>query len=183
MRKKYLKDYGVRTVETRRGTKEEAVYNGDYYSPDMPGGELIKYKTAFIMTSALNIILFVVMGLLNNDASRQFYVALPYVALLLPAAFALTGAVFFYRSGERLTRYDYDKSFARIKAHATASLYISAACVIGDIAALLTGKTGTVEKELLFIAMGAAAAFFSFLTIQFHKKIRFVIVPNPEKKQ
>jgi amino acid transporter len=183
MRKKYLKDYGVQTVKTRKGTKEEAFYKGDYYSTDMPDEELKKYKTAFIMTSALNVVLFVVMGLLNNDASRQLYVALPYVALLLPAAFMLTGAVYFYRSGVRLTRYDYDKSFVRIKAHATASLYISAACVIGDIAAVLTGKTDTLDKELLFMAMGAAAAFFSFLTVQFHKKIRFVTVPNPGKQQ
>jgi hypothetical protein len=113
------------------------------------------------------------MGLLNNDGTRQFYVALPYVALMLPAAFMLTGAIYFYRSGERMTRYDYDKSFIRIKAHAMASLYISAACVIGDLAVVLTEKTVTLEKEFLFMAMSAAVAFFSFLTVQFHKKIKF----------
>jgi uncharacterized membrane protein len=53
------------------------------------------------------------------------------------------------------------------------SLYISAACVIGDLAVVLTGRTETLEKEFLFMAMGAGVTFFSFLTVQFHKKIKF----------
>lgn len=178
MRKKYLADYELRSVQTPKGHKDEAVYKGNYFIPDMPEDELQKYKVSFIVLSLIMTALFIAMGLLNNDGTRVLYVALPYAILLLPVAFMFTGAVYFYRFKEKLTRQEYDQSYIRIKAYGMAVLYLSIACALGNLFVVLTGRTLTPGKDILFILMSAAIAFLAFLAVQIHKKVKFKTVSN-----
>ena len=175
MKKKFLNDYKLSTVETEKGVKQNAEYVGRYYEADLPDEELHKIKAVLVTLSVLIAAVVIGMGFLNNDGNRIFYVIMPYAILFLPIAFLIISAISFYRLGRKLTRIEHHKSFERIKVCALAAMILAISAVAGDIIYIVLGQPSALITEIAYLVCSLAIAFLGFLVIQIHKKVTFRI--------
>lgn len=164
-------------VETKNGIKQEAIYIGNYYKTDMPKDLERKYKACLILMPVLMAILFVGMGLLNNDGSRVFYVVMPYILQFLPISYMIISAFSFYRNS-KLTVIQYDKTYTRIKTTGTGVLILSFASIIGEVIFALKGNGKTPTLELIFLVCNISIAVLAVVTLHIHSKIKFKTEPN-----
>ncbi|NLF28913.1 MAG: hypothetical protein GX592_13530 [Clostridiales bacterium] len=146
MRRKYVKYYEPdgRDADGKRVYR----YTGPQFQFAKSGKALKAFKKAQISLSALLISLFVIAGFVGNDGTRMFYIALPYAALLLPAALALAGAWSLGKLPVRFSLPEERHAVGRLRAAAIACAMLSAMAAVGEIAFMLDG--GASARECAF---------------------------------
>jgi len=175
--KKYRDLYKVELVESNVRVKQKVVYTGDYYKLDMPKKQEYKYKISLISIPAIMAVLFICMGLLNNDGSRIFYIVMPYTLQFLPIAYMIISAVSFYPK-DVLTAVQYEKTYIRIRTAATWMLILSCASILGEIIFILRGVGSTFKMELIFLFCNIIIAVLAIIILQIHGRITFRTVQN-----
>ncbi|NLM10404.1 MAG: hypothetical protein GX213_06450 [Clostridiaceae bacterium] len=175
--KKYKDLFKVETVEYKNRVKQEVMYTGDYYITDMPQKLMRKYKICLILISVFMAILFLYIGLLNNDGSRVLYVVMPYILQFLPISFMIISAASFYPK-EKLTVVQYEKTFTRIRTTGTWILILSFASILGEVIFIIAGYGNTPKLELVFLVCNIIIAVFAIITLQIHSKIKFKTEQN-----
>ncbi|NLF83116.1 MAG: hypothetical protein GX568_03920 [Candidatus Gastranaerophilales bacterium] len=173
MNRKHAEQFEIQTVETQKGFRKTAVYRGKYYSAAVPAEKLARYKAALKGASLVMALLFVGMGLMNNDGSKIFYVILPYAILSLSVFFMLVSSITFGKTKEKLTVPEYDKTVGRIKTAVIAAFISATAGAIGSLIYILSGQSSTPGWEIIFLAGYVAIAACAFLSLQIHKNIQY----------
>jgi hypothetical protein len=185
MSRKYKDQFKIQTLKTDNGFKEQVIYQGNYYSAAVPAEKLKRYKAALKGSSLVMALLFIGMGLINNDGSRVFYVILPYALLSLPLFFMLISTIAFNKAKDKLTVPEYEKTVVRVKTTANAAFILSTAGAVGGLFFILSGKGSTPGREIIFLCGYLAIALSAFLSIQIHKKVQYTqlekTVPGTEE--
>jgi len=177
LNKKYRNLFRVETVESGKHVRQKVVYTGDYYKTDMPKKQEKVCKVLLIAIPVVMAVLFVYMGLLDNNGSRTFYVVLPYVLQFLPISYSIISAVSFYPK-EMLTVIQYEKAYIRIRTSGMWILILSVAGIIGEIVYILGGYGDTPGLEIIFLICNFAMAGLAMVIINIHSRIKFKMVPN-----
>ncbi|NLB91151.1 MAG: hypothetical protein GX786_08040 [Clostridiales bacterium] len=161
--KKFVKDYKV--IINEKG-KKEYLYQGPLYSITQP--EI--WKNYIITTwglAILNTVLFLLLGFVNNDGSRQMYISIPFVALLFPVAMLWVDAykvTFHKKPMERMT---YIQGFLHSRKMSVTGGIISSLGAVGEAIYLLLGTSTTQTKEwivlLTFVVFAGANWMFFVL--------------------
>ncbi len=115
--KKYAKDYKPQLVSVNdgRGMKEIYVYKGPYFAAHFPSERGKKRAKRLSLCAAVACcLLFVAAGLIDSEAARKVYIAIPFVVEMAPAAFFLLGAVLQWRAPEQMKREEVDRSWRRV---------------------------------------------------------------------
>lgn len=175
--KKYRDLFRVEVVESEDRVKQEVVYTGDYYITDMPQNQGRKYKMFLLLTSVVMALLFLYMGLLNNDGSRIIYVAMPYMLQFLPISYMIISVISFYPK-YKLTVVQYEKTFTRIRTAGTWVLILSLAGILGEIIFIFRGYGNTLKQELAFLSCNIITAICAIVVLQLHSKIKFKTVQS-----
>lgn len=116
--RKYVNDYKPRLVPDKdgRGMKEIYVYKGPRFTVSLrPPLQKEQVRMRLLLYAAAAAAMLVLAGLLENRGMRVFYVAIPYVVALLPAALTLAGAWYAFRFKEPLKRAEADRAWRRLK--------------------------------------------------------------------
>lgn len=124
MSKKYKKDYTI--------TKKDILYTGDYYTSAIDAGNKKKIVLQCILALALLTALFLGAGFLNNDGSRNFFIVMPFIFLVLPMLYFGMGIYHLCRVGERMEFAQMDKSIGRLYRCAVGMQVLSAYLCAAD---------------------------------------------------
>ncbi len=157
--KKYLGDYRLENrVNPKTGkVKTVPVYRGQRFAFDAKGTELLSIKRFFTAMTALCVVAFVVVTVLNAPCGHAMYVMLPFAAMVFPLYFAGASCLRMLRAGEWVTREHHDKTGDRYASCTLAMTVLAAMSLIGHVIYVclngLTGKDG--------ISLAATAAAFA----------------------
>ena len=167
--KKYAKDYKPQIVSVNdgRGVKEIYVYNGPYFTARFASEtEKKRAKLLCVLSAAVSCVLFVAAGLVDADAARQIYVAVPDVVQMAPAAFFAVGAVLALRAPEQMKREEADRSWRRVKNMSTVLAVLAGVVFLGSIIYMILAKD-TALQTVIFTFLTAADGALSGLTSLF----------------
>ncbi len=175
--KKYHKDYVFETG-TGKNDKEEKRYRyaGDYYL--FPGAEAEK-KKIFIKNSVfvlLYFLLIITAGMLDNEGSRNFFIAVPYVFLFLPAVYLSLGTVASLKLNEKMERPVYDRALGRMYRNCigimSVSLYLCMADSIFIFLRFRGGEDFLVVREVVFLFENIAIFCLSFIQKKYLQNLK-----------
>lgn len=157
---KYDDDYVIREIEQNGKIKRVAIYKGTKYAFADDAATQKRKRAALLTCCVLCFLLFFGAGFIDNDAMRQFYVALPYVALFLPCCLVLLGVIHLFGLGATMTRKELDRSVRSTQNAAIAALVCGGVTLLGD-AAFCVLKGVSVKEGIFALCIAAylAAAF------------------------
>ena len=190
MNRKYKDDYELRDVPRKngRGTRQEAVYTGGYWSYDLPERPYRVFlgllAAALLVMSAL----YVVMGLLRTGSmgaggAAAPYVLLPYVALLLPLGFCWGKLFSLATAGRLLERRGYELWVRGLRSWSVGLVVCAGACCVGGLVYALTHRGGAhAAADLVFAALAAAVAGLCWLMIRIQDRYPCAPVDKSAKK-
>ncbi len=176
-KERYYKDYEVQESEGLLGTrkKKTIVYKGTYYSFDASRNQVTKLKIIYLVYAVLMAIVFFLIGMLNHEASRKFYVLMPYVFMFLPIYYTMLGAIKFVRSKELMTRIEYEQSILRLKRSGLGLVILSITTMIGQLIYFVSGSRKVVSiLDYMFLAGCLLIGILTQLVIQFLKRIKLI---------
>lgn len=127
--KKYNDEY-INDISGR--TKDGVIYIGDWYVYEKDVSAVFKSKIGVIIISLLSMVLFVVAGFLDAQASFTAYVFMPYIVTFLPMAFSVADGFKLMSYGDKLTHKQYDKTIVNLKHTAIATAVFAALSLIGN---------------------------------------------------
>lgn len=173
--KKYAKDYKPKLVSVNdgRGVKEIYVYNGPYFTACFASeAEKKRAKLLCILNATLSCLLFVAAGLVDADAARQIYVAIPFVVEMAPTAFFAVGAILAMRAPEKMKREEADRSWRRVKNMSTVLAVVAGVVLLGSIIHMILAKDGA-APTVIFTILTAVDGAIAGLTSHFlHKNCK-----------
>lgn len=124
-RKNYKDDYKPR-VGADGGT--EYVYEGEYFE-----NKAGKKKAGLCFVSCILITLvYLGAGMLDTVGGRVFYVLLPYAGAALPLIYLFAGCIRLIRSGDKLTRKQYETGLPRVRRCLLALAVLIAVSLLGS---------------------------------------------------
>ncbi len=175
--KKYHKDYVLET-EIGKGGKEEKRYRyaGDYYL--FPGAEAEK-KKIFIKNFIfvlLYFLLIITAGLLDNEGSRNFFIAVPYAFLFLPGVYLSLGTAASLKLDEKMQRSVYDKALGRMYRSCIGIMVISLYLCIADSILIFLNIGGKndflIVREVVFLFDNIAIFCLSFIQKKYLQNLK-----------
>ena len=134
--RKYAKDYHPRLVPDKdgRGMKEIYVYKGPRFVVNLrPPLQKEPVKRRLLLYAAAAAVALVIGGLLENRGMRVFFVAIPYVVSLLPAALTLCSSWYAFRFKEPLKRSEADHAWHRLKWASVFGMICTLVSAVGGI--------------------------------------------------
>jgi len=176
----YAKDY------ERTGKKGEVRYIGRHYrfSLEAAGLKRIKICYALLLFAALG--LYAAVGVSGSAAfggagtPAAFYVALPYVALLLPLGLAFARMLLLVFLSRPLEYAEYDKYLVRQKGVFFFALALSGVLTVGLAVFLLFGRQAEKAREwAAFLASAFCFGCIFFAFRQYHALIQSIIIDEP----
>lgn len=175
--KKYHKDYVLEAAPEEDGKEEKKYrYIGDYYVFSM---DVDKKKKIFIKNAAFAILYFLLIflsGLLNNDGSRNFFIAIPYAFLFLPAVYLLISTFSVLKMEQKMERVVYDKALGRMYRSCIGIMVISLYLCITDSVFLLTNvnkeRQLQIVREVVFLFANIGILCFSFLQKKYLQNLK-----------
>ena len=185
-RKAYVNDYDVSTELVKDGEKvkekKNITYHGKYYRFQMDETKLKKVKYTYVIFGLVLFLLFLALGMLNNDASRIVYVVMPYVFLFLPIFYTNMGTIKLLKRNSDMTAKEYNDTVIRLKKTTLSLLVLSIACALGDILYLVTHKiTDFASKEYVFLSGILIITGLSILFMQQQKTVNKNIIEIDQK--
>ncbi|PXV96109.1 hypothetical protein C8E03_101742 [Lachnotalea glycerini] len=171
--KKYYKDYTADLKVTDDGKIVRKVkYVGDYYEYRLDEKEYRKMRGILFGTVILDLILFVLAGLLNSDGSFQFYILLPYMFSLLPMIFLLWGYISIPKKKKIMEYSIYDKSFLRVKFSLVGILAAGTVTTLSDIIYIVSSKNKIhLLNEIGFCIFNLIIVILSMTVLFYHNCI------------
>lgn len=163
--KKYKLDYRVETEIQAKGKPiREIIYMGDYYSLAISDEERKKTIKVQSFLVGIMVMFFILGGLINNDASWEFYVMLPYICLFLPIAYLIMGLVGVMKIPHKMENATYDQSIARVVKTSKIVKWISSYVVIADVLFMLINRQSIAWlREIVFLCIVAVIFIQGFL--------------------
>jgi hypothetical protein len=170
---KYYKDYVSDEKITKAGkVVKEMKYTGDYYEYHLSAKEYKQMRKVMLSCILTNVILFVLIGLLNNSGSFCFYVLLPYLCILLGVIYLCFGYFHIPKSLQKMEFAIYDKSYLKVKFSIVGLVAASTTTVIGDAVFILRNVNEIdLWKEILFWSLSLLITIISTLTLIYHNRI------------
>ena len=134
MKKKYVEDYQLFLDKTKSGkVKEKLEYTGKYYWFSLDDKQMLRFKIIFGSIIILELALFILMGVINNDGSRILYVLLPYVCGIMPFYYLISAFFSMPVKPVEMEFVQYDTSYVRSKKSAVGIMVCMALAGFGDI--------------------------------------------------
>lgn len=154
-RHRYKEDYVIKEEVLKDGKhkKETVVYQGEFY--DLQVSSKQKQKTTVCMFAGilLSLLIFVLVGSLNNEGSRIIYIMIPYVCLFLSFYYELTGCFLLSRVKQKMTKLEYQNSLLRLKKSSMSGIILGFMSILGEILTVFYGDFEFMnQKELIFIS-------------------------------
>ena len=108
----------------------------------LPFGADEKRKKALVNLgfSFVFLLLQIVAGSLNPSSSRTVWIFYPYIVVFLPIAYFFSGALFFMKATERLSRKVWEKSLARCRHSGVALLVLAAVNALLELVFILLNR-------------------------------------------
>ena len=139
------------------------VYRGPYYTLPARGGNLLRLRRGLLLLSAVDVLCFVLMGVLPVDTNRVLTVMLPYALTLFPTALAVWCAYRAVGCGGRLTEYDYTIYSERLFLSVLFQILLLLAAGAGMAVFLAGGASRRHGANALFLLAALAGAGINFL--------------------
>ena len=131
--KKYAEDYRLDNNTDRNGRlRTVSVYHGPYFRFLADAGTVERAKRLFPALSLLCLCAVLAPLLMDARMTHSWYVLLPLVLGLFPAAYLLMGAWRLLRAGELVTREHRDKLYDRFAGWSMVLLILSALSLLGQ---------------------------------------------------
>lgn len=175
--RKYAEDYRTTTVLDARGKAVEHVeYMGARYFPQ-DEKLFARLKPAYAAAGVLAAALYVLAGLceatsLGGVQAPCAYVALPYVALLLPAGMTAAKALTFAVTKSGMERIRYDRCVRALRGYTLAYAILAALTAIG--AAVWAFLNSAVLGDALLIAACVCMAALGVGFCRLQKRLVFI---------
>lgn len=169
MSRKFRDYYEMKTVAAGKGTRQVAVYKGDYYRFAVADPVRMHYGILLFILSLLNMGFFISDGMLNGAFSRIIYITVPYAIQFLPAMFLISSSFQFLRAKGDLTVPEYISKFRKIKTMGYINLCMSLITAIESALLLLFHKISPGTNEILFIVFTVTIVLILALILYFHK--------------
>lgn len=178
-KKLYTKNYEVKQISLPDGSvREEVVYKGSYYCPQWTPRQKKATKISCCTLIAASILFFALVGLLNNDGSRQFYVLLPFLSTSFPIVFEVFAIFRLLFSSDIVPIDIFHNSLLRMRKSSVAAAALSGIGVIGELVFIFLNPANYNVDELLFL-LGVFAIFLDniavFLII---RRIHHTVITN-----
>jgi len=171
---KYVKDYRMDTETDKNGkVKRKMVYVGPYYIWNTAQEELKKLRCSYLTALAGEWIVFLGSMCFYNDISRNWYVILPYVCLILVFFFQSMAVWNLFTAKQPMHRETKDKTADRMKSSTFCGLILSAGALIGEIVACIKGVKELKVPDYLFVI--ATMILFVFLLYGFKASKRLTV--------
>ncbi len=132
-RAKYNEDYEIRTVEVNGKTKKIAVYKGTKYVFSADADTMKKRRRNLLLLCIAGLVSFFAAGFFDTGATREFYVALPYVFAFLPWCLCLLGLYHLFGVSAQMTRKEVDQSIRPLSEMSIAAAILCGAALTGTI--------------------------------------------------
>ena len=172
---KYTSDYRLENVVNPRTGKlvTKAVYRGDWFCFEKPAEFIKKRKILYTVLTGLILTGFVgallLTGIternLNMKAIEQYYVIIPFMALIFPIYFMGAATVRMWRATDKVTREHRDKIIERYTVTGISAAILSGISLIGHIVSwAINGETVTdmIFLGITVIILAASAVVFAF---------------------
>lgn len=173
MKKKYVEDYKLFLDKTSEGkVKEKLEYTGKYYWFNLDNKQMLRFKILFGSILMVELTLFILMGVINNDGSRILYVLLPYVCGIMPFYYLISA--FFAMPGKQMDMeyVQYDTSYVRSKKSAVGIMVCMALAGMGDIIFVVRNMAEIeIKKEFVFFLLSFLIFLLNFIFIKFETKV------------
>ena len=171
---KYASDYRLENVVDPRSGKlvTKAVYRGDWFRFVEPAALVKKRKILFTVLFGLIAALYIGALLLtgvtervqNVAALEQFYVMVPFAALIFPMFYMGTSVIKLWRAKDKVTREHRDRIINRFGATSIAAAILAGASLIGHIVSwVLNGEKPRDLVLLVFTVLIIAMAIVLFV--------------------
>jgi hypothetical protein len=134
---------GRKDVNYFKPTDKGYEYIGSYYRFRLGGAEPRKRNVTYIVLAFMMLAAFLAMGVLDRGMTRQIYVALPYVASLLPIGLCISAAVALPSIPENMTIVQYRRGPKRLMNCARGALVTGAMTVVGGAISAARGAFST----------------------------------------
>lgn len=151
MRKNYPNDYQATLSTNSRGkVVEKYVYKGDYFALE-PEELWKKSRIPAAAGAALLAAVYFLTGFTGGESGRLWYVVLPYMAGMLPAAFLAAGAWRVLRAPWRMKREEKDHSWLRLRSMTALLTACSGLTFIGQAIFLVFAKNRPTTEWIFFL--------------------------------
>ena len=179
---KYTSDYRLENVVNPRTGKlvTKAVYRGDWFCFEKPAELVRKRKILYTVLVGLIAAAFVAALLLtgiternqNMKAIEQYYVIIPFMALIFPIFFMGAAAVRMWRATDKVTREHRDKIIERFTVTGISAAVLSGISLIGHIVSwAINGETAT---DLIFLGITGIIRAASILIFAYRRDLSMV---------
>lgn len=133
-----------------RAGKITYVYNGPVYELEWTAEQRKWFCILALLIPIAALIIFILMGFINADCTKQVYVIVPFVSLFFPLVFLLIAAMRVYFVGRTLWRQDYQRTFASMRRCTLAVQCLAGMLLIVLILFSLFQNTTTTEPDRTF---------------------------------
>lgn len=131
---------------------DDICYVGDYYVLPLDERQKRRTNRVNICFSVLFLLLQVVMGMVNQDSSRTFWIVYPYLFLFLPLAYFFVGAVSYCSDPLRMQKAQYETGLARMRRSCNGAMVLAVISAALDVVYMLLHH-GEIRmgRELLYL--------------------------------
>ena len=187
--KKYGNDY--------RQSGKQFEYTGKWYGTGLSQEELKKHGILNTVLMTVALLVYFSSLMVNNAGSRIFWILLPYMVIVFPAAYGIMGGVFlvsFCRRQEgreassqvivpqehtgHMTRAEYEKGIRRPARCSMAVVILALIASVADLVFLVRGSGNfIINREMLFLAAAVMILILGSVTAvqNWHVKAKFTI--------
>lgn len=157
---------GRKDVNYFKPTDNGYEYIGSYYRFRLGRPDSRKRISVYIVLAFLMLAAFLEMGIMDRGMTRHIYVALPYVASLLPIGLCISAAVALPSLPENMTIVQYKRGPKRLISCARGALVTGAMTVLGGAICALRG--GFSAGDIPFMAGGVCLCIFAIGIIRLY---------------
>ena len=131
--RKYTSDYRLEdTLDPKTGRMgTRSVYAGQWFRFRADAAAVKRAARAYALLTALCALVYVPPLLLDPPAMRAAYVALPFVALILPLFYLAAGCKRLFTAKDRVTREHRDKIVERLRGASISACALSGVSLVG----------------------------------------------------
>jgi len=154
-------------VEYFKPTDKGYEYIGKYYRFRINGPVAKNRNRNYLVMAFAMLAIFLVMGFLDRGLTYHIYVALPYVATLIPIGLCVAGALALPGMPENMTIVQYKRGPKKISGSAVAILVTGAMTAVGVI---IAGMRGFFEvKDIPFAAGSVLMCLCAIAVIRMYR--------------
>lgn len=170
--KKYLGDYRLENVPHPRTGKLRTVpvYRGEWFAFAENEAEIRRVKRLIPLLTALILIAFLAVLLINAPCGHMFYVMVPFAALIFPVYFQLAGCIRLLTAKTRVTREHKDKLTQRAAVCPMFMTFFSGVSTGGHL--LYAVREGLTPLDVVSLVCAAVILVSAIVLFSLRDKVR-----------